>query len=364
MSTESPSTESAPTPARLRPDLGLKTMLPAGHGNSFGWLWAALILLIVVMGGGAVALYSTGAWSGPASASAAEGNGSNEQITAALESAKGFGQRGEWPKAEAVLREIVALYPSEQELRVALAEAMTAQRRPADAYEQYEKALAIGPRDAKLEFAAGVAANNANQPEKAMEHFSMAQTADPSNPSYPLNLGIMQRRLGHADAAKASLLRAGNLDPDNAYAWGNLADIALSENNIGIALQHLTRARSLQPESKDWRLIEAKCHKRRNDPDKALLALLPMELSQRREPPVVRLIADCYCMLSRYSEAAAALSDSAQANSSDPSLAYDAAVAQEKAGDIPAAIAFAKRARTLGHDQAGKLVEKLEAMVK
>jgi tetratricopeptide (TPR) repeat protein len=311
------------------------------------------------MVGGVIAIYNTGAWS-PAHATAASTHPGGAEVAAALDSARIYGQRAEWPKAEAVLRAVAAQFPMDQEVRVAMAESMVAQKRPADAYEQYEKALAIGPREAKLEFAAGVTASSANLPERALEHFSMAQTVDPTVPAFPLNLGMIQRKLGQTDAAKASLLRAANLDPANAFAWGTLADIALSENNISIALQHVGRARALQPESKEWRLIEARAHKRRNEPEKALTLLLPMELSQRREPAIVRLIAECYAMLGRHSEAAAALGDAADANSSDAALAYDAAVAHERSGDLANAVDFAKRAKMLGSEPAAKLLERLK----
>jgi tetratricopeptide (TPR) repeat protein len=285
----------------------------------------------------------------------------HQAITAALESARKYMDEAEWGKAEAVLRQAAMEYPEEQEIRIALAEDLVAQKKYTDAYDQYEKALAIGPRDGKIEFAAGLVANTAGKSDRALEHFFAAQTAEPSNAAYALNLGLVQRKTGDLNGAKANLLRAGNLDPQNAHVWGVLADIALGENNVGLCLQHISRARGLQPESKDWRLIEARGLNRKGEPDKALMLLLPLEPSLRRDPPVVRLIAQCYGMLQRHGDAAAALADASQADPTNAELAYDAAVGFERCGDRDRAIDFAKRAKMLGSQPATKLLERLGA---
>jgi tetratricopeptide (TPR) repeat protein len=285
---------------------------------------------------------------------------SSESITVSLESARKYMNEGEWGKAEAILRQAAMEFPEDQEVRIALAEDLVAQKRFPDAYDQYEKALAIGPREGRLEFAAGLVANTAGKPDRALEHFFAAQSSEPSNANYALNLGLVQRKLNDLDGAKANLLRAANLDPSNAFAWGVMADIALGENNVGMALQHIARARSLQPESKDWRLIEARALKRKGDPERALMVLIPMDTSQKREPQVVRLIAECYGMLQRHGDAATALADASKSNPTSGELAYDAAVGFERAGNRTQAIEFARRGKMLGHEGAAKLLERIQ----
>jgi predicted Zn-dependent protease len=351
-------------PSKLRPHLGLSSAAPSENLDPRPGLWitVAIILLAGIMISGGIAIWRTGAWS-PTSASAAPAptRPNAKALAASLDAARVYSRKGEWSKAEAILRQITQQYPMEQDVRIALAESLIAQKKPADAYEQYEKAIAIGPRDPKLDFAAGVSASTASLPERALEHFSMAQAGDPLAAAYPLHLGMMQRKLGQTQPAKASLLRAANLDPDNAYAWGVLADIALAENNLSIALQHIGRARHLQPDNKEWRIIEARVLKRKADPERALMLLLPMEASQRREPQIARLIAECYGMLNKHPEAAATLADASNANATDGALAYDAAVALERAGDRPKALDFAKRSQMLGNENAPKLIEKLKS---
>ncbi|QYU69672.1 tetratricopeptide repeat protein [Leptolyngbya sp. 15MV] len=268
-------------------------------------------------------------------------------------------KEGKWAQAEAILSTASGQFVDDQELRVAWAESLLAQRRHDEAYRQYEAALAIGPRKPALEFAAGQTASVAGLLDRAIEHFSMAQTLDPKNPAAPLMLGMVQRRTGQLDAAKASLLRAANMDPTNAFAWGTLADIALGENNLGLALQHVQRARELQPDSREWRLVEARVRARQGDPEAALMLLLPLDPSQRRDAPVVRLMAQCLGMLNRHEDAAALWLDAARADPASAELAYEAAIALQRAGDTSSARDLARDAQRLGHPAAAALVERL-----
>lgn len=320
------------------------------------------LAVVAAAGAGAGILFWAGAMKpGPAPArDGAPARPAHEAIRAALDSARALMQRSEWSKASTILAAAAAEHPGDQEVRIALAEALLAQRKNAESYEQYEKALAIGPREPKLEFAAGQVAAQAGLTERAIEHFSMVQSADPRNAAAPLMLGMMQRQAGQLDAAKASLLRAANLDPASAFAWGALADIALGENNLGLALQHIGKARQIQPESKEWRLIEARTLARQGEPEKALLVLLPMDPSQRREPAVVRLIAQCHGMLGRHGDAAAAWVEAAAGEPENADVHMEAATALERAGQSAQALEHAKRAEALGHKAAADLVARLE----
>ncbi len=319
-----------------------------------------IVALCLTMLGAVVMLYRSGSFSPGTANAAAEKAPASEAITTVLDSARKLMGQSEWTKAETILRRAAMQFPDQQEIRTALAETLLALDKPKDSYEQYEKALAIGPREPKLEFAAGQVASKANMPDRAEEHFAMAQTGDPKNPACPLMLGMVQRKLGKIEAAKASLVRSCRMDPDNAYAWGTLADIALGENHLDLCLQHIDKARKLQPESKDWRLIEARALNRKGDPTGALRLLTPMDPSQKREPAVARLIAECFSMLGRHAEAASALADAAMADAVNPDIAYDAAAAFERAGNRTRALEFATQAQILGSSAAARLLEKLK----
>jgi predicted Zn-dependent protease len=320
-----------------------------------------ILVMCTLMVGGVVTLWQTGVWR-PVEASASSSQqrvSGHERIGASLEAARSYMTAAEWGKSEAILRQAVEEFPQEQELRVALGETLLGLKRHGDAYEQYARALSIGPRDAKLEFTAGQVASTAELHDQAVQHFDAAQRSDPFNPTYPLMLGMVERRLGRPDAAKASLLRAANIDPQNAFAWGILADIALSENNVHLAVQHITKARQLQPESREWRIVEARARKRLGEPDKALLLLITLEMSQRRDPSVVRLTAECYGMLNRHADAAETWAFGVQQHPTDAALAFEAALSFDRAGNRARALEFARLAQGLGHPGAPRLVQRL-----
>jgi predicted Zn-dependent protease len=323
--------------------------------------WLVWIVGILALGtlAGFIVVWKTSE-DGPASASGATTPASAATIAAVLDSSRTYMKQGEWGKAEAELQAAAQRAPEDQDVRVALAETLLATKKYPESYEQYEKALAIGPRDPKLEFAAGQVASQAGMNDRAIEHYSMAQARDPKNGSIPLMLGMAQRKSGNIDGAKASLLRAANMDPANAYAWGSLADIALGENNLEIASQHIAKARQLQPESREWRVIEARVLARKGEPEQALMVLLPMDASQRREPPIVRLIAQCYGMLNRTSDVTSTWVEAARGDATNAEFAYEAASALERIGDAGLARDFAAKAKSLGHPGADALLAKLD----
>jgi Tfp pilus assembly protein PilF len=360
-----PRTHSKPSKtATRRWDSGVSVPVSADEkaGSRPGRFITLLIgTLCIALTGGVIWAWKQGALTPEAAMAVAQGRPPQafQAISASLDSARKYMDQGEWGKAEAILRQAAMEYPEEQEVRIALAEDLVAQKKYAEAYDQYEKALAIGPREGRVEFAAGLVANTAGITDRALEHFFAAQTAEPSNAAYALNLGLVQRKTGDINGAKANLLRAGNLDPQNAYVWGVLADISMGENNLGLALQHIARARGLQPESKDWRLIEARALKRQGEPEKALMQLLPLDISHRKDPQIARLIAECYGMLQRHPDAAKALAEASVAESLNAELAYEAAAAYERAGQQAKAVEFARRAKMLGSQPAAKLLERL-----
>ncbi len=322
-----------------------------------GVLSGGIIVALMVMLGGIVWVWK----SSPAPASAARDGASVASVAASetVASAREMMASGQWSRAENLLIPAAVKYPEDQAVRIARAECLAALKRYAESYTQYEKALAIGPRDASIEFGAGVAARESGNLERALEHLSMAQTADPQNPDFAVALAQTQRKTGSIEACKANLLRAAHLDPDNAFIWGTLADIALSENNTGVSLQHVSKARTLQPDSTEWRLIEARAHKRRGEPDKALRVLGAIEARQRKEPAVARLISECYGMQGHPADAATIMGEAFLASPMDGSLAYDAAVAFERAGNREKAVEYARYSKALGNESAVKLLAKL-----
>jgi tetratricopeptide (TPR) repeat protein len=325
-------------------------------------LMLAMVLGLVV---GLGALWQAGLLNAPSQSQARPGTRSVAELSPAavieqrIRAAQDFMRQGDTDRAAATLAAAVAEYRDDQDLRVAYGEALLHQDKTPEAYEQFVAALSIGPREPALDFAAGSLARRIGRPQLALEHFSAAQAADPTNPDYPLYLGQTQMSLGDLTPAKANLVRATLLREGDARPWGMLAEIALQENVADIALQHITRARALEPSQPAWKVIEARAMKRKGEAAQALKLLRSMNDSDRRTKPVARLMAECHGMLREPDIAAAIMVEAADAAPDDAELAYEAAVWLERRGDREHALPYAERAAAAGIEGADNLIERL-----
>ncbi|MCC6426606.1 MAG: tetratricopeptide repeat protein [Phycisphaerales bacterium] len=281
------------------------------------------------------------------------------KIDAILDSARTLSTEDDHAKAAAILEAAIRSYPDNQELRLALAAELLALKKPEEAYEQYTSALSIGPREPRIEFTAGTAASTIGKLERAVEHYSAAQTADPTVADYPLYLGQVQAKLGHNESAKASLLRAAKLNEDRAIIWGTLADIALRENNAGLAAQHAAKARTLEPSNAVYRLIEARALNRLARPEEALELLIAMPDADKRQPEIMRLMSDCYGLMKRPEDAARLYAIAADEDTTSAELAFHAGEWYDKAMDPEKARQYLKRAAILGNEDASKILERI-----
>jgi len=295
---------------------------------------------------------------GPAPANGA--TVAQEKLEEALADAQQLVALGEDGRAAAVLDRAVREHVDNQPLRLLYADVLMDQDRLPEAYAQYEAALAIGPRTPEVEFAAGTVASMIGRNDRALEHYAAAQTGDMNNPDYPLYLAQVQRKTGDLAGAKSSILRAGQLDPDRAIVWGTLADIFLAENALGPAGEQIAKARKLEPDNVEWRLIEARILKRQGQPEEALDLLIGLDESEKSRPEIMQVLSECYGLLSRPADAAAMYVARAQADPSDRGMAREAAIWSERAGDLDAALEYAKRAAMLGDEAGRKMVERLQ----
>jgi Flp pilus assembly protein TadD len=322
-------------------------------------------LLVMVLGlvGGLGAMWRAGLLNAPDQSHARPRPVATASPAAVIEqrlnAARDLMRQGDVARAVATLSAAVAEYRDDQDLRMAYGEALLHADKLPEAYEQFVAALSIGPREPSLEFAAGTLARRIGRPQLALEHFSVAQAADATNADYPLYLGQTQMSLGELTPAKANLVRATLLRDSDPRPWGMLAEIALQENLADIALQHIMRARALQPSEPAWKVIEARALKRKGEPAQALKLLRSMSESDQRMKPVVRLMAECHGMLREPDIAAALFVEAADLAPDDAELAYEAAVWLERRGDRQRAQVYAERATAGGVEGADQLVERL-----
>lgn len=267
-------------------------------------------------------------------------------------------------QAEAILRAAIEKHPNAAELRIQLGEALYDLDRTRDAYEQYNEALGLKPDSAELQFAAGTYASMSGLIDRAAQHYNVAQALDRANPKYPLYLAQIQRKLGQIEEAQSNLVRVVNLAPDIAIAWGSLADIALTENNLTMANHYLGKALELEPASPNWRLIRARLLRRENKPEEAAILLQAIaEDLENPDPMVLREQALCMGLLGRKEEAAALYDRAVEIGHPDPAtlaeLNYEAALWHERLGDDERAATYARRAADLGEPRAADVVRRL-----
>ncbi len=282
-------------------------------------------------------------------------------VGAILDAAKRYSASGEPDRAEAVLRAGVAEHPDDAPLRRALAEVLLRRDKKTGALAQYERLIEDGSGSARDAFMAGSIAAVLGDPAKAAAYHERAQALDPANPDYPVHLARAQIALGRIDEAKASLVRAAVLDEGRGLIWGMLAELALRENKLGMALQHITRARRLEPDVAAWRVLEARILKRRGEPERALLLLSGLGEADRWRPPVVHEMAACDGMLNRPGDALALYEHAIRKHPDNAGLYYEGALWAERLGEHTRALELARRARMLGEERADAVIARLGA---
>ncbi len=325
-------------------------------------MWAGMAslsaLAIIVI---AVALFRALTGAGPLTSEAGQGD-RPAALLDALDAARKNLLTGQASAANALLVKLVERYPNDHEAHSLFAESLLELGEPGAALIQYERAIEIGPDFAALRFAAGSAANMAGDPVTAEIHFHQAQSMDNASSQYPLYLGTVQRNLGKNVEAQASLIRAVKIDPDLANAWGQLADMALEENKLSLASQHIAKARTLQPGNVNWRLIEARILRRQNKPENAARLLMAVESSERlTNPMILREIGLCFGMLSRPDDAAELFAQAVEIRPDDPELLYEAALWHERSERQDRAIGYASHAAELGSVKASALLDRLQS---
>lgn len=281
-------------------------------------------------------------------------------VEASLAAARSYVEQEAFGKAEAVLVSAVGQFPEDVPLRLSLAEVLLLNgERSAEAYAQYEAALAIEPNSAPVQFQAGTLASTIGRDDRALEHYSMARSMDTEQASYALFLAAVQLRMGDVGAAKVNFLHALHLDESDATAAAALAQIALDENDRDLALSYARRARAIEPGVAAYVVLEARAHRRLADPEAALGLLLALPDESLFQSGVLTLAAECLGLQGKPGDAAALWAEAADADRGDAEKALQAGLWFERAGDRERAAAYASRAGMLGSEGAAALLGRI-----
>jgi predicted Zn-dependent protease len=178
----------------------------------------------------------------------------------------------------------------------------------------------------------------------------------PSDWRHPLYLAQVQVKLGKLAEAKKHLLMTVNLKDDVAIAWGTLGEVALRENQLELALQHIARARALDPRDMLWRLVEARALKRKGKPEEALQVLSGASDNDLLQQGVVTTMVECYGLLQRPLDAAKLYAKLSDLLGDRGDFALEAARWFTRAGDNASARKYAQHAQYLGVAEAKELL--------
>lgn len=357
-------TPSTPDPRDLRARRQAVGTLIGLGGLAVAIVVVALFLILRPPAGAGA---GTGAGGAAASNTPAPG-----AVAAGMEAAARYQAAGKFSEAAAILAKLTEVDPTDLSVRTAYGQTLMGLKRYDEAYKQYEAALSVMPAGSvqriaagedkaggQLHFEAGTCANMAGLSDRAIEHYSMAQTADRREPRYPLYLAMVQLKSGGQEnqaAAVASLMRAVHLNPDLGEAWGTLAEIAMRNDQLGIAAQHLERARALQPEVVRWRVVEARLLNRRGQAENAAALLTALPPAQRRDPALLGVLGESYGLMKRPGDAATMYAEAfAAVAPPNAELAYQSALWFERAGEPARAAGMARSAVLLGHKDASRL---------
>lgn len=344
-------------PSSHPPSTSSQAASPPGDGR--GRLVGGVLLLTLCAGAiVALVLILRSTASGPNAATSAQEAGA-QTADALLNTFLTLQRQSRLAEAETVLKKGVEQYALDQRLAATYAEFLAVNKRMAESYAMYEKALAIGPRSAPLEFAAGTVASALDRNDRAIEHYAAAQQQDPTDYRYPLFLAQVQLNANAMDESRKNLLIAGRLKPDEPKVWGTLAEIALRENALNVALEQVAKARAIEPDNWLWRLIEARARKRMGQPQEALDLLIALQDEDRARPSVLTAMSECFGMLGRPDDAADLYGLFSDRNPEEPELAMQAAIWADRVKRPNQALRYAQRAANLRAPGAEEMVARL-----
>lgn len=327
--------------------------------RTIGWRTAiAVVPVAVLILGGVWLVRFVSPSASNAEASEGSGTASLETVDAVVAATRNYLSTGSWEQALMIVRRATERYPREAVLHALYAEALLGTGDAEGALAKFVHASELGPDRAGWRDFAGTIAASLQRWEESATHFGMAQRLDPSNAKYPLLRAQAQRAMGDVDAARVSLTVATRLDPGIAEGWATLADIALNENRPTIALQHIEKARRIDPESPVYRIIEARALRREGRAEEAANTLYAIpEQTRLTSAPILAELAMCLGMLGEREAVAAMYVRAAEASPADPEIAFEAAQWLERVGRVDEAAAYGRRAAYMGHENARKWCE-------
>jgi choline-sulfatase len=164
-----------------------------------------------------------------------------------LEDARHAGQERDWPKAEAIAREILAKLPDHVAARNVLGLALVRQRKYDDARETYQRSLQTEPDQFRIHANLGSLALRARDLDTSEKEFKIALDQNPRFVEAMLNLGLIASLRGSRAGAEEWYRKADEVDPGLPSTARRFGDLYYEEGDYKQALAHYERALQLSP---------------------------------------------------------------------------------------------------------------------
>jgi len=160
----------------------------------------------------------------------------------------------DFPRAEQMLRELVATMPNVSSLRVDLARALRGQGRLGEADEVYRQAAAMAPDNRLVRHAYGrFLLYEANQPAQAVTQLRAALDRSPDDVTILHDLGVALLTIGQVGSAEQYLQRAYTLQPASPQLTQAMGTLRLKQNRIPEAAEFFRQTLKLDPNSVEAR---------------------------------------------------------------------------------------------------------------
>jgi Flp pilus assembly protein TadD len=170
------------------------------------------------------------------------------ELAALMDAATRAVDAADWPRAEPLLRRIVAENPSDASAWHMLAVIAIRHGRPDEAIELCDRAVRLERRNALFLSALGVAHAEAGHPDEAERCFKRALKERPDYAEAHYNLGKVYAGVGNRIEAERCYMRARRLDPSRGDFLNNLALLYCQDGRDEEALALLAQARAVSPD--------------------------------------------------------------------------------------------------------------------
>jgi tetratricopeptide (TPR) repeat protein len=288
--------------------------------------------------------------------------GARGGVIIVLFAAMAWKQTTYWSNTESLWRHAIEVTPRNYVAFTNLGDALLQQGRFDEAMAKYEVSLGLSPNHADAENGLASALARQGQYEQAIDHFKKAIASRPQDPEYHNNFGntLCQEGLldeGIREYEKALQLRPDRVEIHNAETQFNLANALLRKGQIDDAIAHYHESLQIQPNDVDTHTSLATALMRKGMPAEAIREFqIALEISPQSVNALNYLswaLATCSDDSLRKGDSAIALAEQAKnlTNGRDPLVLRTLAAAYAETGNYSKAIEVARTGLTLAREQ-------------